>query len=121
MPGFSDYPFKRVPDKAPATAGIKVSEEELKKFAGKYILKDTPVELTIEIVGGSLKANIPGQPVYTLVPVAANRFSIQEAPAGFFVEFEMAENKVKTVTFIQGPGQSLVLCRSPNGFHASVG
>jgi hypothetical protein len=113
MPGFADYPFRRVPEKAPATAGITLSEEELKKYAGKYILKDTPVELTIEIISGSLKANIPGQPVYTLVPVAANRFSIQGAPAGFFVEFLMAENKVKSVTFIQGPTQSLVLTPKP--------
>ncbi len=49
-------------------------------------------------MGGKLKATVPGQPVYMLVPVAANRFSIEGAPAGFFVQFEMAEGKVKSLT-----------------------
>ncbi len=108
LPGVADYPFKRTPETA-ATAAVSVSEEELKKFAGKYELKTPPVEVSVEIVGGKLKAVVPGQPVYTLVPVAPNRFSIEGAPSGFFVQFEMAEGKVKSLTLIQGSGPSLTL------------
>ena len=39
----------------------------------------------------------------------ANRFSIEGAPAGFFVQFEITEGKVKSLTMIQGSGPSLVL------------
>ncbi|MGI8731980.1 MAG: serine hydrolase [Pyrinomonadaceae bacterium] len=109
LPGVSEYPFKREPEKAATTAAVSLSEEELKKFAGKYELKTPPVEVSVEIVGGKLKAVVPGQPVYTLVPVTANRFSIEGAPSGFFIEFEMAAGKVKSLTFIQGSGPSLVL------------
>jgi len=109
LPGVADYPFKREAETAAATAATSLSEEELKKFAGKYELKTPPVEVSVEIVGGKLKAVVPGQPVYTLVPVSANRFSIEGAPSGFFIQFEMAEGKVKSLTFIQGSGPSLVL------------
>jgi hypothetical protein len=108
LPGVAEYPFKRAPETA-TTAAISLSEEELKKFAGKYESKAPPVVVSIEIVGGKLKAMVPGQPVYTLVPVAANRFIIEGAPSGFFVQFEMAEGKVKSLTLIQGSGPSLVL------------
>ncbi len=108
LPGVAEYPFKRAPE-TPAAAAVSLSEEELKKFAGKYELKTPPVEVSVEIVGGKLKAVVPGQPVYTLVPVAANRFSIEGAPSGFFIQFEMIEGKVKSLTLIQGSGPSLVL------------
>ena len=43
------------------------------------------------------------------LPVAANRLSIEGAPAGFFIQFEMAEGKVISLTLVQGSGPSLVL------------
>ena len=108
LPGVADYPFKRAPETPPAAAAISLSEDELKKFAGQYELKTPPLQVSIEMVGGKLKAVVPGQPVYTLVPVAANRFTIEGAPAGFFIQFEMAEGRVKSLTLMQGSGPSLV-------------
>ncbi|MFN2513783.1 MAG: serine hydrolase [Pyrinomonadaceae bacterium] len=108
LPGVAEYPFKRARETA-AAAAVSLSEEELKKFAGKYELTTPPVEVSVEIVGGKLKAVVPGQPVYTLVPITANRFSIEGAPSGFFIQFEMAEGKVKSLTLIQGSGPSLTL------------
>ncbi len=109
LPGVAEYPFKRAPETAATVAAVSLSEADLKKFAGKYELKTPPVEVSVEIVGGKLKAVVPGQPVYTLVPVAANRFSIEGAPAGFFVQFEVVEGNVKSLTLIQGSGPSLTL------------
>ncbi|MGI8409965.1 MAG: DUF3471 domain-containing protein [Pyrinomonadaceae bacterium] len=104
-----DYPFKRVPDPAVSKSTVALSEAELKTFAGAFESKAPPVEVSVEIAGGKLKAVVPGQPVYTLVPVAANRFSIEGAPEGFFVQFEKAGGKVKNLTLVQGSGPSLVL------------
>jgi len=106
LPGVADYPFKRAPESADAAA-VSMSEEELKKFAGKYESKTPPVEESLELVGGKLKAVVPGQPVYDLVPVAPSR--IGGAPDGFFIQFEMAEAKPKSLTLLQGSGPSLVL------------
>ncbi len=101
--------FKRGPDPADTTAAVKLSEADLSKFAGKYEAKVPPIEISLEMVGGLLKAVVPGQPVYTLTPVAPARFRIEGAPAGFFVQFEMADGKVKNLTIEQGPGMSLKL------------
>jgi hypothetical protein len=109
LPGIAEYPFKRSAETPAGTASVSLSEAELQKFAGKYELKTPPVEMSVELVGGKLKATVPGQPVYTLVPVAANRFSIEGAPAGFSIQFEMAEGKVISLTLVQGSGPSLVL------------
>jgi CubicO group peptidase (beta-lactamase class C family) len=101
--------FKRGPDPADTSASVKLSEAELSKFAGKYEAKVPPIELSIEMVGGLLKATLPGQPVYTLTPVSPTRFRIEGAPAGFFAQFEMASGKVRTLTVEQGPGASITL------------
>ena len=111
LPGVADYPFKRVTETASPAAAVALSEDELKKFAGKYESNAPPVAVSIEIVGGKLKAVVPGQPVYSLVPLAANRFGIEGAPSGFFIQFEMAENMVKSLTLVQGSGPSLVLLK----------
>lgn len=104
-----DYPFKRAPDSAETKSTFAMSEAELKAFAGTFESKVPPVEVSFEIVGGKLKAVLPGQPVYTLIPVAPNRFNIAGAPEGFFVQFEKVGGKIKNVTLVQGAGGNLVL------------
>jgi len=100
--------FKRAPDKA-STAAITLSEAALRKFVGVYVLESPALEISIELIGNSLKANVPGQPVYTLVPVAADRFRLEAAPDGFFAQFNLAEDKVTSVTLVQGSRPSITL------------
>ena len=104
-----DYPFKRAPDEVKAPAAIALSDAELKSFAGVFESKAPPLDVSIEVVGGKLKAVLPGQPVYTLVPVAADRFSIEGAPAGFFVQFDRSGGKIRNLTLVQGSAPNLVL------------
>jgi hypothetical protein len=101
--------FKRSVEAAPAAAGVAMSEADLRRYVGKYAMEGAPIEVSIEIVGGKLKAVVPGQPVYTLIPLGSERFQIEGAPAGFFVGFEVAEGKVKRMTVEQGQGPSLKL------------
>lgn len=101
--------FTRSPEKAETVAGLSLSETELRKFAGRYALESPPVEISVELVGNNLKATIPGQPVYTLVPVAASRFRIDGLPDGFFAQFDMADGKPKSLTMVQGSGPSITL------------
>lgn len=105
--------FARTPDKPAATAVVTLSEADLKKFAGKYVLEGTGLEISIELVGTSLKATVPAQPVYTLVPVGADRFRLEGAPDGFFAQFELADGKPKSLTLVQGPRPSVVLVPKP--------
>ena len=104
--------FTRAPEATDAKA-ITLSESELQKFVGKYALASPPLEITIELVGGSLKANVPAQPIYTLTPVAPTRFRLEGAPDGFFAQFEMIDGKPKSLTLIQGSRTSIVLLPKP--------
>jgi CubicO group peptidase (beta-lactamase class C family) len=104
VPNATDIAFKRAPEKASDVAGISMSEEELKKYVGKYEMKLPPLEISIEMVGGKLKSVVPGQPVGTLVPVAANRFKVvvEGVPVELFAEFQMAEGRPKSMMIEQG-------------------
>jgi len=101
--------FKMVPEKAETMPALALSEAELKRFEGKYAAQALPVRVSIEMVGGKLKAMVPGQPVYTLIPVAPARFQFEGAPAGFFAQFELAEGRVKSLTLLQGQSPSVTL------------
>ena len=107
VPNLTD--FKRAPEKVEPSAALALSEAELKKFIGKFALPAPPLEVSIEMVGGKLKAVVPGQPVYTLVPIAPTRFQLEGAPAGFFAQFEMAGDQVKSLILEQGQGPKLTL------------
>lgn len=105
--GFSK--FKRAPEKAKAVAGIALSEAELQKFGGKYAGESLPIEVSIEMVGGKLKAVVPGQPVYTLIPVTPTRFQIEGAPAASSISFETAGGSVTRAKLEQGKAPAIVL------------
>src|SRR5207237_9876042 len=101
--------FARAPEKPETVTGMALSEADLKKFVGKYAQESLSLEISIELVGNNLKANLPGQPVYTLVPITVNRFRIDGAPEGFFVQFEMVEGRPKSLNVEQGSRPSIVL------------
>jgi hypothetical protein len=105
--------FKRAPDKSPAAAGVTLSEADLKKFTGRYELKSPPLEMSVELVGGKLKAVIPGQPVASLTPVSADRFTVEGAPVSIFVQFKLADGKVSGLTVEQGSAPPLTFTPKP--------
>jgi CubicO group peptidase (beta-lactamase class C family) len=96
--------FKLAPEKTDETAALSLSEEEMKKLTGKFEMKTPPVEISVELIGGKLKATVPGQPVYTMVPLSPVRFKFAGVPDGYFLQYEMADGKVKSVTIEQPPG-----------------
>jgi hypothetical protein len=77
---------------------------------GKYESKTPPIEISIEMLGGKLKGVIPGQPVGSLVPVAANRFKVvvEGVPVEIFAEFQMADGRPKAL-IIEQSGVKLTL------------
>jgi CubicO group peptidase (beta-lactamase class C family) len=101
--------FTRTPEPAGPVSAVPMSEAELKKFVGKYTLAAPQLEISIEIINGSLKANVPGQPLYSMIPIAPTRFRLEGAPAGFFAEFEIADGKPKALTLVQGERGNIVL------------
>jgi hypothetical protein len=102
--------FDRKPEAADTSRKITLAATEAGKLTGTFT-SDTPA-LTIEVrYDGELKLSVPGQPVYTLLADSPTRFRMTGAgvPAGFFVEYEMVNGAVKSLTLIQpSPRPTLV-------------
>ena len=85
--GFDDYVNKALRDWEVPGVAIAVDKDDrivLAKGYGVRKLGDpAPVKVSVEMVGGKLKAVVPGQPVYDLVAVAPTRFRTAGAPEGF--------------------------------------
>jgi hypothetical protein len=79
---------------------VELSEEELEKFTGEYIVA-THVEAVVTLVDGELQLRKPGRLANHLIPVAPTRFRIEDFSDAFSVEFEMADGKVKSMVIRQ--------------------
>ena len=111
--------FRRSAPPADSTPAIAIAESDLQKLAGSYALQGQPLVVEIEVIDGSLKATVPGQPVYTLVPESPLRFRLTGPPgmpAGFFMEFEKRGDRVVSLTLHQPqPQPTLKLDRKAGG------
>lgn len=92
----------RKPDAPDTSRKIVLAASDAGKLTGTFV-SETPA-LSIDVsYDGELKLAVPGQPVYTLLADSPTRFRMTGAhvPAGFFVEYEMANGAVKSVKLIQ--------------------
>lgn len=95
--------FKRKPEVADTTPGVRLAEADLRQYVGSFASASLPVTAEVQLVGGQLKLTMPQQPVYTLVPVTATRFRLTGAgvPAGFFLDYAIERNRVQQVILVQ--------------------
>jgi hypothetical protein len=104
--------FTRKPEPPDTTSAIHLAPAELERYTGTFASSTLPVSAEVQVVGGQLKLTLPGQPIYTLVPMTATRFRLtgEEVPAGFFLEYTFASDRVQRVTLVQpAPQPSLSL------------
>jgi CubicO group peptidase (beta-lactamase class C family) len=71
--------FKRSPNE------IDVSQEDISKHVGSYVLSGT--ELKVSVKNNKLMLFVPGQPEYTLTPIKTNEF-ILKGLTGYKAEFK---------------------------------
>ncbi len=82
---------------------INISEEYLQKFIGKYNFSNMNT-MQVYVKNKKLKAALPGQPEYTLLPVDSTTFDLGNLP-GFKMIFDIDENgNVTGVTSSQPNG-----------------
>jgi CubicO group peptidase (beta-lactamase class C family) len=100
--GMGDWVAKREEAKD-ATPIITLAKDELRKFMGTYESKNPPFEVSIEMVGDQLKGVAAGLPTATLMPIKPTRFKLGGIPVDVFLDFTLADGKVKSVTLEQNP------------------
>jgi len=109
--------FTRKPEVTDTTPGVHIAEADLPKYTGSFAATGLPVTAEVQVVGGRLKLTVEGQPPYTLVPVTPTRFRLTgppDMPAGFFLDYTMAGDSVKSVTLVQ-PEPQPTLTLVPRG------
>ncbi|MFN2399372.1 MAG: serine hydrolase [Gemmatimonadaceae bacterium] len=85
--------YKRIAEPADTSKVAQLAEADLKKFVGDWESKAPPITVSVELIAGTLKLTVPGQPLYTLEPVTPTRFRLTGPPGlppGFFVQFDSA-------------------------------
>ena len=79
-----------------------IVKAELQKYVGDYDLTGTNVKVYIK-GDKTLMVFIPGQTDYELVPAKKDEFDLKIAK-GYSVKFDVEQNKVLSMTFIQPNG-----------------
>ena len=96
---------------ANATSGADVPAATLRRYAGKYEMTTLGnLLLTVELQGGQLRLQVPGQPALPLRPTSMTSFEVVGAPAQITFN-TAADSTVEGITFDQGgqhPGRRVV-------------
>ena len=95
--------YRKRPPTADTTAGVRLAASELPAYVGRFESKAPPIVISVERMGDDLRLTVPGQPMYTLVPVTRSRFRLTgpSVPAGFFLDYAMDGKTVRSVTLEQ--------------------
>ena len=96
---------------AAATSGVDVPAATLRRYAGKYEMTTLGgLLLTVELQGGQLRVQLPGQPALPLRPTSMTLFEVVGAPARITFN-TAADGAVEGITFQQDgqhPGRRVV-------------
>lgn len=80
-----------------------VSEIELQKYAGNYVIEQYQVPVVITLKSGALWASTPGQNDSELVPVSKDIFKLKNKQ-GYTITFHLEGGKVISFTSVQPNG-----------------
>jgi pimeloyl-ACP methyl ester carboxylesterase len=83
---------------------VQLAEAELDRLTGTFSSRELGFAVTIERVGGRLRATVASQPPILLVPLSPTRFRLEGLPGGFLFEFQLADGRAESASF-QQPGQ----------------
>jgi pimeloyl-ACP methyl ester carboxylesterase len=93
-------------------AEITLPVAELDRLAGTYAGADRE-EFVVRRQGESLQLALGEGQVFRLAAIAPNRFRVEGAPAGYFVEFRTEGGGVTSMEVEEGPTERLTLKKKP--------
>lgn len=99
--------WMRVPDKPKADDSIELSEDYMRRYVGTYVHSGLGIEVNVFIADDELKAQIPGQPSFEMLPTGEDAFALGGLPPQITVNIVFTFNNDDTVeklTFTQTPG-----------------
>lgn len=95
-----DWDDELVAKRVPATGtepAIVLTPDELQKFVGVYRREAPPMEITVELLGETLKMTTFGQPVRPLVPIGKTRLRVEGASGPSYLQFTSQDGTITHV------------------------
>ncbi len=106
--------WRKVPEAPVADSTIELTEDDMRRYAGTYLHAGIGLEVNVFIADGSLRAHIPGQPAFEMMPTGEGVFMLGGLPPQITVRitFSMDEaGRAAAMTFTQTPGGTFELPR----------
>ena len=82
---------------------FKLTEQELKKYAGVFDMEAFPVDVILQVKNSLLWASVPGQEDSQLIPQSPGTFTVKDKD-GYTIHFETEGDKVLGFTSVQPNG-----------------
>jgi hypothetical protein len=82
---------------------FSLTENELKKYVGEYVLETYKITVTLEFRNGKLYAKVPGQADDEFLPISKNVFTVNHKQ-GYTVTFLMNNERAISFTSVQPNG-----------------
>lgn len=93
--------FDRRPAVTDSADAVALTDAERRRFVGRYTAEQPPVDLSIELLDGTLRAVLPGQPAYRLAALTPTTFTVSGIPIEVSIEFVMQGDRVEKVLLTQ--------------------
>jgi hypothetical protein len=107
--------YRRAADPSDTIPKVQLAAAEMDRLAGAWESRTPPLTVRVEVVAGSLRLTVPGQPVYTLVPESPTRFRLTGPPGmppGSYVRYDVEGGAVRRMTLVQpAPQPTLTFVR----------
>jgi CubicO group peptidase (beta-lactamase class C family) len=92
-------------------SGVEVKGVKIEDEAGSYLLAEANMKMDVAVKDGKLTFAVPGQPTYTLEPVAGRRYKLAGMD-GFFVTFRPSKDDPReTEIYLEQPQGNFTLKR----------
>lgn len=113
LPGWTTMRSQPHRQASPDRAGTDASSpKDLDKYVGSYLSVQDKATIQIARQNDQMQLTVTSeqsQPVFPLERISASRFQLVGAPAGFVVDFKMADNRIVAMTLFRGNASAVTL------------
>jgi len=109
---FGEDEWFKTPEKPTADESIVLDEAQMRRYTGTYLHEGLGIQVNVFIQDGELRAQIPGQPSFEMLPTGEHEFALGGLPPQITVDITFIfedDGSVKALSFTQTPGGTFEL------------
>ena len=114
---FGEDEWFKEPEERTADESIVLDEAQMRRYTGTYLHEGLGIQVNVFIQDGELRAQIPGQPSFEMLPTGEHEFALGGLPPQITVDLTFVFNddgSIKALSFTQTPGGTFELLPQEN-------